>query len=211
MKRLPNFWNYDDQVVEDLYHWWWNKTISYNIIGVVKNFNFETLRQKMTGSVFLKNNGLFHSSKCGNVTSHIKQIESKWKLLAPGMPLVIVSWTSHLMRHCRTEQRVGKIALIFSVSLSCMSRPFTSPSLRSKDQSWHKESFGSKCSGNRSPAIKRFYETGLPCLYHCCTWRFWQMVTGFCISYINELVGIRHCRHLSTALPLLQSAAIKAA
>jgi hypothetical protein len=25
------------------------------------------------------------------------------------------------------------------------------------------------------------------------------------------LVGIRHCRHLSTALPLLQSAAIKAA
>ena len=95
-----------------------NKPVAYNIIGVVKNFNYESLRQNISAlGFFLGNSKGFVSFKVntGNINNLISQVENKWKAMAPTMPFSYRFMDDSFDEMYRSEQRVGKIAIIFSV------------------------------------------------------------------------------------------------
>ncbi|HEX4852370.1 MAG TPA: FtsX-like permease family protein, partial [Puia sp.] len=95
-----------------------NNPVPYTIIGVVKNFNFESLRENIGPlSLFLSATRGFACFKVHttNITNLISQVEAKWKVMAPGMPFSYRFLDESFNNMYATEQRIGKIALIFSI------------------------------------------------------------------------------------------------
>ncbi len=92
--------------------------ISYNIIGVVKNFNYESLKQTVGPlGLFLHSSSGFASFKvnAAYVPEILKHVESTWKAMAPGLPLKYRFLDDSFNEMYTGEQRIGKIILIFSV------------------------------------------------------------------------------------------------
>lgn len=94
------------------------KSISFNIIGIIKNFNYESLHQDV-GPLCMRlgrSTGLASFKvKPDNISALIKSVEGKWKSMAPGMPFSYRFMEDSFSRMYSAEQRIGKIALIFSV------------------------------------------------------------------------------------------------
>ena len=113
------FLGYKDPVGHQLYTFGNdNKAITFTIIGVVKNFNFESLHKDIGPLCFRLGQSTYSTSFKVNATginSLIPQIQSKWKALAPGMPLSYRFLDDSFTEMYNNEQRVGKLALLFSV------------------------------------------------------------------------------------------------
>jgi len=95
-----------------------SQTIPYTIVGVVKNFHFESLRQNIGPLCLILGKSqwlaLFKvDSK--NIRGLVKQVETKWKVMAPSLPFSYRFLNESFDNMYRTEQRVGKIALSFAV------------------------------------------------------------------------------------------------
>ena len=111
---------YDDPVGKKIYSSIDNKgnTMALTVIGVVKNFNFESLHQNVGPLSFRLGSGdglgIFkvHTS---NIQELIAQIKNKWKAVAPSLPFSYRFLNESFSEMYRAEQRVGKIALIFSI------------------------------------------------------------------------------------------------
>jgi putative ABC transport system permease protein len=115
-----------DPIGKKLYSVGDHNTAGYTIIGVVKNFHYESLRQNV-GLL-----GLFLASSRGaisfkinttNIPEVLKQIEKKWKAMAPGMPYDYRFLDEAFNNMYRAEQRIGKIILIFStlaILIACL-------------------------------------------------------------------------------------------
>jgi putative ABC transport system permease protein len=91
---------------------------AYTIIGVVRNFNFETLHHEVGPLAFeLSPGNGFASFKVGtaNISQLIAQIQSRWKSISLGLPFRYRFLDDSFDEMYRNEQRVGKIALVFSV------------------------------------------------------------------------------------------------
>lgn len=91
---------------------------TYKIVGVVKNFNYQSLRQNVGPLGFrLGNNSWATAFKVAatNVQGLIGSVEKKWKSMAPGMPFSYEFLDASFDNMYRAEQRVGKLALSFSV------------------------------------------------------------------------------------------------
>jgi len=94
------------------------KTKPLTIIGVVKDFNFESLHQNVGPLCFSLGGGsglgIFkvHSANLQNL---IADIQNKWKTMAPGLPFNYRFLNESFDEMYRAEQRAGTIALIFSV------------------------------------------------------------------------------------------------
>jgi putative ABC transport system permease protein len=90
----------------------------YTVIGVVKNFNFESLRQQV-GPLCMKlgnaNWTTAVSVQTGDVTGLIAGIEKTFKSMASGKPFSYRFLDDAFDEMYRTEQRIGKLALTFSV------------------------------------------------------------------------------------------------
>ncbi|MFT4024640.1 MAG: ABC transporter permease [Flavihumibacter sp.] len=105
-----------------------NKTmVAYHIVGVVKNFNFESLRESVGPACLRlrKGNGGFVAFKinAAQATQIIAQTENRWKALAPSMPFRYRFLDESFNEMYHTEQRVGKIALVFSmlaIAIACL-------------------------------------------------------------------------------------------
>jgi len=95
------------------------KTVSeFTIIGVVKNFNYESLRQGIGPlGMHLANHAGNISLKvdASNIPNIIKEASAKWKSMAQGIPISYQFLDEAFDQMYRNEQRVGKIALIFSI------------------------------------------------------------------------------------------------
>ncbi|MEO6548744.1 MAG: ABC transporter permease [Ferruginibacter sp.] len=94
------------------------KSISYTIIGVVKNFNFESLHQTIGPLCFRMGNNNWATAikiSTNDVNGLVKNIENKWKAMAPGMPFNYEFLDEAFDNMYRSEQRVGKIALAFAI------------------------------------------------------------------------------------------------
>ncbi|MBB1284247.1 ABC transporter permease [Flavisolibacter sp. BT320] len=94
------------------------QTKPYRILGVLKDFNFNSLREQVTPMA------LFYREERGkfairfqteNAASLLAQVESIWKNMAPGQPFSYSFMDEDFNRIYQGEQRVGKIALSFSV------------------------------------------------------------------------------------------------
>ncbi len=110
---------YADPIGKNLYESEDNgATSAHTIIGVVKNFNFESLHQVIGPLCFhLGGGGGFGVFKVNtaNIQHLITQIQNKWKAIAPGLPFSYRFLNDSFDEMYRSEQRAGKIALIFSV------------------------------------------------------------------------------------------------
>jgi len=100
--------------------------VPYTIIGVVKNFNFESLRQNVGPLSFVLGNSNWASIyrfNTSNVSGLINTIEDKYKAMAPGMPFNYHFLDDSFDNMYRQEQRVGKVALTFSflaIIIACL-------------------------------------------------------------------------------------------
>jgi putative ABC transport system permease protein len=109
---------YPDPIGKFVYRRNGNETKAYHIIGVVKNFNYESLRQEVGPLCFLleENPGaISFRISTANVSVLIGQIENKWKEMAPSMPFSYQFLDKSFDAMYRVEQRVGEIAMIFSI------------------------------------------------------------------------------------------------
>jgi len=118
-ETTAKFLGYDDPIGKQIY-----KSTDgdapevYTVIGVVKNFNYESVKKDISSLGFFLGNNIGLASfkvKADNIPSLVKNIESKWKTMAAGMPFSYRFLDESFDEMYRSEQRVGKIALSFSV------------------------------------------------------------------------------------------------
>jgi putative ABC transport system permease protein len=92
--------------------------LEYHIIGVVKNFNFSSLREVVTPLAFFlgKDNGnISVRISSANMPNVVAQIKNKWKAIAPAQPFDYSFMNEDFNRWYTTEQRMGQIFITFAV------------------------------------------------------------------------------------------------
>lgn len=95
-----------------------NAFLPLQIIGVVKDFHFESLRKVSGPLCFLLRNSTGLASfkvTAASVKDLIPAIESKWKALAPGMPFRFRFMNDSFNEMYRNEERAGTIAIVFAL------------------------------------------------------------------------------------------------
>jgi putative ABC transport system permease protein len=108
-----------DPIGETIYTMTQDKNLHpYRIIGVIKNFNFESMHSEIGPlSMFLNADpGLISFKiKAANVSGIINEAEKNWRQMAGGMPFGWRFLDDSFDEMYRTEERIGTLALIFSV------------------------------------------------------------------------------------------------
>lgn len=107
-----------------------NQTVAnskqYHIIGVVRDFNFNSLRDVISPMVLVlaKNNGsLSIKVNTANLPALMRQITDKWKSFSPGVPMNFSFMDKDFEATYRTEQRVGAIFIVFTslaIVIACL-------------------------------------------------------------------------------------------
>ena len=95
-----------------------NEVRAYNIIGVVKNFNYESLRQRIGPLCFLLGNSSWSTAfrvKPENAETLADQIGNKWRSLSTGTPFSYHFLDESFNNMYRAEQQVGRVAIAFAV------------------------------------------------------------------------------------------------
>ncbi|AKD56367.1 cell division protein FtsX [Spirosoma radiotolerans] len=99
---------------------------TYTIIGIVKNFHFESLRRNIGAlSLVLDANSGAASFRLSstNLPTLMKEVEARWKQLAPDQPFSYQFMDDSFDEMYRAEQRVGTIALTFAalaILIACL-------------------------------------------------------------------------------------------
>ena len=96
------------------------------IIGVVKDFHFESLRENISALSFTignRSNAMAVKIKAGNYSKTIKSIEEKWSSIAPGQPFNHYFLDDAFNKTFEAEQRLGRIFSVFtilSILIACL-------------------------------------------------------------------------------------------
>lgn len=102
------------------------KRVDYTIIGVVKNFHFESLRKNIgaLSLILYKSSGsVVFRMKGGDAPRTVEQVEALWKKMAPGQPFNYKFMDQDFDNVYRSEQRVGEIFITFatiSIIIGCL-------------------------------------------------------------------------------------------
>ena len=137
------------------------------IIGVVKNFHFESLRQQVGPLCFRlersTGSGIF-KVKTNDIKSLVAGVESTWKKMAPGMPFSYRFLDDSFDSMYRAEQRMGKLALgfaILAIIVASMGLVWTCYlCFRTKSQrNWYQKSIGRFSRQYHTDAFEGFPET----------------------------------------------------
>lgn len=97
-----------------------NVTVDFTIIGVIEDFNFQTLRDPITPlsihsvESFGGRGGFVYVKVKDNLPEALNAIEQKWKTLAPQLPFKFQFFDQHLQMQYEAEQRAGRIFSVFS-------------------------------------------------------------------------------------------------
>jgi putative ABC transport system permease protein len=94
------------------------KLIPYNIIGVIKDFNFNSLREQVTPLVLnlqQDNGGMAMRISSANIPDLLGKIKSKWKSMAPSQPFSYTFLDDAFNKQYGVDQRREKIFLLFSI------------------------------------------------------------------------------------------------
>lgn len=94
------------------------KITSYNVIGVIKNFNFTTLKEEVTPlALYLRpNNGSLAIRMASNdIPGIIAQIKNRWKAVAPSDAIRYSFMDDDFNKQYEAEERTGKISVTFSI------------------------------------------------------------------------------------------------
>ncbi len=118
-ETTAKFLGYENPLGQKIYTFGDSRSkIALTIIGVIRNFNFESLRQEV-GPLCMKlgPSTAFTSFKidAANTKTLIAQIENKWKAMAPSMPFSYRFLDDSFNQMYKNEQRIGKVAISFAV------------------------------------------------------------------------------------------------
>ena len=103
-----------------------DEQVYMTIVGVVKDFHFETLRKDIRGlSMHLgeSKGSLAVKINSDNVTTSLEQIKSTWNKLAPGQPFNYSFMDESFNNTYKAEQRLSKIFVVFtilSILIACL-------------------------------------------------------------------------------------------
>jgi putative ABC transport system permease protein len=112
---------YADPIGKKIYYLLDNQTNTikgFEIIGVVKNFNFESMRQRIGPLCLLLGNASWSTAfriKPGNAQSIVDEISHKWKAMATGTPFSYRFLDDAFNNMYRAEQQVGRVAIAFAI------------------------------------------------------------------------------------------------
>jgi putative ABC transport system permease protein len=112
---------YDDPIGKKIYslaNGLENDPVAYTIVGVVKNFHFQSLKRTIEPLCFTLGESTWATSfriNTGNISGLVQQVESKWKTMLPGIPFRYRFLDESFDEMYRAEQRVGKVAISFAV------------------------------------------------------------------------------------------------
>ncbi len=90
-----------------------------HIVGVVRDFNFNSLRENVTPLVFelsYNTDALSVKINTADITALMAQIKSKWQSVSPNMPFQYSFMDEEFDATYRTEQRIGKIFVSFTTT-----------------------------------------------------------------------------------------------
>lgn len=90
----------------------------YHILGVVKDFNFNSLREQVTPVAFFlgeQKSKIAFRINTQNIPGLISQIENKWRTMAPGQPFSYSFMDDDFNNLYKAEQRTGSISIAFAV------------------------------------------------------------------------------------------------
>ena len=97
------------------------------IIGVVRDFHFESLHQKIAPIVFLINPGRFNAVSVRIAAGHAENVldilKDRWQLLRPNYPFIPQFVDEQFNRQYESEERLGLVFGIFSglaVVIACL-------------------------------------------------------------------------------------------
>jgi putative ABC transport system permease protein len=97
-----------------------------HIVGIVKDFNFSTMRQQVAPLCMLLNQNNCNMAlrlSSNNMHQLVAQIEGKYKSMAPGQPFNYSFMDEDFNNLYRTEQHMGVIAISFSslaILIACL-------------------------------------------------------------------------------------------
>jgi putative ABC transport system permease protein len=107
-----------------------NISVPYLITGIVKDFNFNSLRDKVTPLVIQSNEGFGGGNQyvlariiAGQTPSAIQSIEAKWKQLVPEQSFKFSFLDQNINEQYKGEQQSGRLFAIFSglaIFVSCI-------------------------------------------------------------------------------------------
>ena len=91
---------------------------AYHIVGVVKDFNFSSLRKVVTPLALMdhrQKGSIAFKINTGNTQGLIAQIESKWKTMASGQPFNYSFMNDDFNNIYKSDQQTGKIFISFAI------------------------------------------------------------------------------------------------
>ena len=100
--------------------------VPYTVIGVVKDFHFESLHEKIRGHLMKLSgqvNRISVKLRPGNIAGTLQSIENIWRELEPAHPFQYVFLDDSFDRLYRSEQRMGQIFTFFTlmaIFISCL-------------------------------------------------------------------------------------------
>ncbi len=98
----------------------------YHVIGVVKNFNFSSLRDVISPLVLIlgqNNHALSLRVKTRDLPGLMTQLRDKWRQFSPGVQMNFSFMDQDFDALYRTEQRVGTIVVVFTsmaIMVACL-------------------------------------------------------------------------------------------
>jgi putative ABC transport system permease protein len=100
--------------------------IPYTVIGVVRDFHFESLHEKIRGHLMKMSGEVSRISvklRPGTIAGTLQSIENIWRQLEPAHPFPYVFLDDSFDRLYRSEQRMGQIFISFTlmaIFISCL-------------------------------------------------------------------------------------------
>ena len=98
----------------------------YRIVGIVKDFNFSSLREKVEPLVFVygsDNGGISMKISTSDILSLLSKVESQWKSQIPDLPLEYSFMDADFDQLYQSERQSAKLITIFaslSIFISCL-------------------------------------------------------------------------------------------
>ena len=99
---------------------------AYHIVGIVKDFNFSSLREEVTPLALFfheQNGSISFRINTTNIPGLIAQVESKWKTMASGQPFNYSFMDDDFNNIYKSEQQTGKIFISFAalaIFIACL-------------------------------------------------------------------------------------------
>ena len=103
-----------------------NQPQYYTVIGVVRNFHYESLRENIGAlGLFLRNStgNMAVKLSAGDFSNSISSIEGIWNKIAPGQPFSYRFMDDSFNATYQAEQRLGQIFMVFtslSILIACL-------------------------------------------------------------------------------------------